>query len=91
MPMTEEEKANRRLLVDGAQALVSGRREEAQTLLMQYVEQNENDPEAWLWLSGAVSELDDIEVALQNCLALDPTNERAKQGLEWVLAKRAGA
>lgn len=88
--MNEQERNNRRLLVDGVQALVGGRREEAQGLLMQYVEQNESDPEAWLWLSGAVTELDDIEVALQNCLALDPTNERARQGLEWILQRRNG-
>lgn len=88
--MSEQERNNRRLLVDGVQALVGGRREEAQGLLMQYVEQNESDPEAWLWLSGAVTELDDIEVALQNCLALDPANDRARQGLEWVLQRRNG-
>lgn len=78
----------RKLLVDGAQALLAGRKEQAQQLLMQYVEQDEGNEEAWLWLSGAVDDLDDIEVSLQNCLAINPNNERAKQGLAWVQQKR---
>jgi thioredoxin-like negative regulator of GroEL len=79
----------RRLLVDGVQALMAGDRPRAQQLLMQYVEQDEKNPDAWLWLSGAVTELEDIEIALQNCLACDPENPRAKQGLQWVLQQRS--
>lgn len=74
----------RKLLVEGAQALVAGRKEEAQQLLMACVEQDEKNEEAWLWLSGAVDEPEDIQVALENCLQINPNNERAKQGLEWL-------
>ena len=78
----------RKLLVDGVQALLAGRRDEAQTLLLSYVDQDELNEEAWLWLSGAVEELDDIETSLQNCLQINPNNERAKQGLTWVAEQR---
>ncbi len=52
--------------------------------VLNYVEQDDQNPEAWLWLSGAVDERDDIQVALENCLIVDPFNERAKEGLEWL-------
>jgi NAD(P)-dependent dehydrogenase (short-subunit alcohol dehydrogenase family) len=74
----------RRLVAEGAQALIAGRREEAQQLLLSAVEQDEQNEDAWLWLSGAVEDPDDMKVALENCLAINPANERAKQGLEWL-------
>ena len=79
----------RKLLVDGVQALLAGNREEAQRLLLSYVDRDEMNEEAWLWLSGAVDELNDIETSLENCLQLNPNNQRAKQGLEWVGRQRA--
>lgn len=79
----------RKMLVDGVQALLAGRREEAQQLLLGYVEKDELNEEAWLWLSGAVDDLDDIETSLQNCLQINSNNERARQGLAWVAEQRA--
>ena len=78
----------RKLLVDGVQALLAGRRAEAQQLLLNYVDRDEMNEEAWLWLSGAVDELDDIETSLQNCLQINPNNARAHQGLAWVAQQR---
>ncbi len=72
------------LLVQGAQALIEGRRTEARDLLIACVTQDENNEEAWLWLSGAVDDTVDVQTALENCLALNPNNSRAQQGLEWV-------
>ena len=74
----------RKLLVDGARAIQNGKREEGQNLLMQYVEKDEQSEEAWLWLSGALDDPDDIEVALDNCLSLNPNNIRALQGKDWL-------
>lgn len=79
----------RKLLVDGVQALLAGRREEAQQLLLTYVDRDEMNEDAWLWLSGAVDDLDDIETSLQNCLQINPNNPRAHQGLEWVGQQRS--
>jgi hypothetical protein len=81
----------RKLLVDGVQALLAGRRAEAQQLLLTYVDRDEMNEEAWLWLSGAVDELDDIETSLQNCLQINPDNARAKQGLDWVVRQRTAS
>ena len=81
----------RKLLVDGVQALLAGNRQQAQQLLLSYVDRDEMNEEAWLWLSGAVDELDDIETSLQNCLQINPNNARANQGLEWVEQQRAGS
>ncbi|MBN9388653.1 MAG: hypothetical protein J0I20_11420 [Chloroflexi bacterium] len=81
----------RKLLVDGVQALLAGNRAEAQQLLLSYVDRDEMNEEAWLWLSGAVDELDDIETSLQNCLQINPNNARAQQGLEWVARQRTAS
>ncbi len=88
MALTQAEHERRKLLVDGAQALLAGRREQAQQLLLTYVDQDETNEEAWLWLSGAVDDLDDIEVALHNCLAINPNNDRAQQGMAWIARMR---
>jgi len=78
----------RQILVQGAQALVAGRREEARDLLLSYVEQDDKSEEAWLWLSGAVDDPDDIQVALENCLAINPDNANALQGVRWLEQNR---
>ncbi len=85
--MNTEQPQTRRLLVDGVQALVAGRREQARNLLMQCLEHDERNAEAWLWLSGAMDEKDDVQVALENCLNCDPHNEQARQGLDWLQTK----
>lgn len=87
--MTSVHPETHRLLVDGVQALLAGNREEAQQLLLSYVAHDETSEDAWLWLSGAVVELDDIETSLQNCLQINPNNSRAHRGLEWVEQQRA--
>ena len=72
------------MLYDGAVAVQQGNLERARDLLLQVVEQDEENVEAWLWLSGAVEELEDQRTALENVLALDPGNYHAQQGLEWL-------
>ncbi len=84
------EPEQRKLLVDGARAIMTGKREDGRKLLMDYLAQDENDEEAWLWLSGAVDTLEDIEVALDNCLLINPNNLRAIQGKHWLEEYRAG-
>ncbi len=76
-------------LYDGALALQQGRRDEARDLLLQVVEADETIEEAWLWLSGAVDDPDDIRTALENVLALNPNNEHARQGMAY-LDQQAG-
>jgi tetratricopeptide (TPR) repeat protein len=78
-------------LREGIAAAKAGQRERARDLLMRVVEQDEENLAAWLWLSGVVDGLDDKEVCLENALALDPANEAARKGLEWVRRKKEAA
>jgi len=83
---TQEEMAE--WLYDGAVALRQGDKERALELLMLVVEADEENEAAWLWLSGAVDELDDQQIALENVLAINPNNTAAQQGLELVMQQK---
>jgi Flp pilus assembly protein TadD len=78
MPDTTE------LLQQGIALAKAGRRDEARTVLMQVVEQDERNESAWLWLSGVVDSDDDKAVALENVLTLNPNNEWARRGLQML-------
>ncbi len=71
-------------LQEGIAAAKAGEQARARGLLQQVVEADENNLQAWLWLSGVVTTLEDREVCLENVLTLDPANEKARQGLAWV-------
>jgi hypothetical protein len=68
-------------LYEGALALSRGDKERGRDLLLRVVSEDEEIPEAWLWLSGAVDDPDDQRTALENVLALDPENPHALHGL----------
>lgn len=72
------------LLYDGAVAVRAGRHSDAQGLLMQVIERDEENELAWLWLSGAVEDPADQQVALENVLAINPNSAPARQGLEYL-------
>src|SRR5512141_1714423 len=74
-------------LTNGIAAARAGKRAEARELLLRVVDADENNVQAWLWLSGVVTTLEDREVCLQNVLALDPINEAAQRGLAKVRAE----
>ncbi|PDW01892.1 hypothetical protein [Candidatus Viridilinea mediisalina] len=76
------------LLYEGALALQQGQTERARELLLRLVEMDENNEDAWLWLSGAVDDVEDQRTALENVLALNPQNQYALYGLD-VLEGRA--
>ncbi|MEO7910022.1 MAG: hypothetical protein ABIV47_10260, partial [Roseiflexaceae bacterium] len=78
------------LLQQGIVAARAGKREEARALLMQVVEGDERNEQAWLWLAGVVDAPEDIRTCLQNVLDLNPSNQQAQQGLAWV-EKRYGS
>lgn len=75
------------LLHEGIAAAKAGERERARDLLVRVVEQDEDRPQAWLWLSGVVDDLEDREICLENVLALDPENPYARKGLALVREK----
>src|SRR5215210_638691 len=72
------------LLQQGIAAARAGQREQARALLMQVVEVDERNEQAWLWLAGVVDTPEDIRTCLQNVLDLNPANQQAQQGLAWV-------
>jgi hypothetical protein len=76
-------------LYDGVAALLQGDKDTARDLLLQVVQADERSEEGWLWLSGAVDDPEDQQVALENVLDINPTNEAARQGLAW-LAQQGG-
>lgn len=65
------------------------RKEEARGLLLQVIERDESNEQAWLWLSGVVDDPQDMQVALANVLTINPGNEPARRGLE-MLRQRYG-
>lgn len=73
-----------RLLYDGAVAVTEGRKTEAQRLLMRVVELDEANEQGWLWLSGAMDDPADQQIALENVLAINPSNEAAQAGLAFL-------
>ena len=73
-----------RMLYEGALAVKEGRHADAQGLLLQVIERDEQNELAWLWLSGAMEDPADQQVALENVLALNPGNAAARQGLAWL-------
>lgn len=72
---------------EGINAFKAGRREEARTFLMKAVELDQYNEQAWLWLSAAVDSVDDQRTCLENVLAINPDNARARNGLQ-VLAQQ---
>jgi hypothetical protein len=71
-----------RWLYEGALAVVEGRKEAGRELLLRVIERDEQNEQAWLWLSGAVDSPDDQQVALENVLAINPRNRAAQLGLD---------
>jgi hypothetical protein len=71
-------------LYDGVMALIRGDKDTARDLLLQVVEADEQNEEAWLWLSGAVDDPEDQQVALENVIDINPHNQAARQGLAWL-------
>ena len=71
----------------GITALKSGHKSRARELLRRAVEENPDDVQAWLWLSGAVETDRERVVCLQRVLELDPDNTAAIRGLAKLLSE----
>lgn len=75
------------LLHQAIAAARDGRRDEARILLMRTLEAEPRNERAWLWLSGVVDDPYDVKICLENVLALNPSNARARR--DWNGCTRA--
>lgn len=78
-----------RLLQDGIAAARAGNRAEARRLLLEVTDREEHNEQAWLWLSGVVDDPEEARICLENVLAINPQNERARQGLAYIRRQMA--
>ncbi len=69
------------LLKQGIAAVRAGRKDEARQKLMLVVELDEQNEQAWLWLSGVVESNADRRLCLENVLTINPANAAAQKGL----------
>lgn len=77
------------LLQEGIAAAKAGDKARARQLLLQALTLDERNEQAWLWLSGVADDTDEARTCLENVLALNPANERARQGLAWIQSMTA--
>ncbi len=61
---------------------------QARELLMQAVDLDDKNEQAWLWLSAVVDSAEDQQVCLENVLTINPKNDRARKGLEELYKKQ---
>jgi hypothetical protein len=69
---------------EGINAYKAGNKEEAKVLLLKATDLDQMNEQAWLWLSGLMESVPDQRTCLENVLAINPNNERAKQGLSFL-------
>jgi hypothetical protein len=72
---------------EGQAAAKRGDRAMARELLTQLVDKDPHNEEAWLWLSGVVADFNEQQICLENALVINPSNEQARKGLQYVVAK----
>ncbi len=71
-------------------AIKAGRKEDAKNLLMKAVDLDQANEQAWLWLSGCVDTPEEQQICLENVLAINPSNQKARKGLDAILKKTGG-
>jgi len=76
------------LMTQAIRALKAGRKEEAYRLFSEVVELQPTNEDALLGKAGCSSDLDETILLLQKILAINPSNERAREGLEWARARK---
>ncbi len=77
------------MLREGIDALKSGRRDDARTLFLKVVDIDQLNEQGWLWLSAVVETVEDQQTCLENVLQINPANERARQGLQYIAQQKA--
>src|SRR5437773_9716397 len=76
------------LLSKGKQAALSGQRDLAREHLAYVVYLDPGNADGWLWLSGVVDFPQQVRYCLERTLRVDPHNQRALRGMEWLNARQ---
>ncbi|HET9493284.1 MAG TPA: hypothetical protein VFR15_03560 [Chloroflexia bacterium] len=76
------------LLTRGKQAAMSGQRDLAREMLAYVVYLEPANADGWLWLSGVVDSPEQVRYCLERTLRIEPHNQRALRGLEWLDARQ---
>jgi hypothetical protein len=76
------------LLAKGKQAALTGQRDLAREMLAYVVYLDPRNAEGWLWLSGVVDFPQQVRYCLERTLRIDPNNQRARRGIEWLDARQ---
>jgi hypothetical protein len=76
------------LLQQGIAALRAGSKAQARQLLARAIQEDPQNEQAWLWLSGAVESDEERLECLNRTLAIDPNNEMAQRGLAALRQKQ---
>lgn len=71
-------------LLDAIELVKEDRRQDAQQLLRQLVNEDSDFEDAWLWLSVAVDDIDKSAVCLDNVLRVNPGNQCAAGALSRI-------
>lgn len=67
-----------------AKQLLKTDKKKAREILLQVVDIDERNEEAWLYMSGVVDSIEEQIVALENVLALNPNHKTAQKGLDTI-------
>jgi hypothetical protein len=73
-----------RLYQRGRAAARGGQKRMAAGLLTRSIQLDPHNEGAWLWLSGVLEDPHQIAFCLNSVLKLNPNNERARKGLQWL-------
>lgn len=68
-------------------AFRAGKKAEARALLEKATDLDQNNEQAWMWMSAVVDSTEDQRICLENVLYINPNNADAKRGLEILAAK----
>lgn len=71
-------------LAAGIQAAQAGNKKLAHRILTKVTELDPTREEAWLWLASVSESSEESLACFQTVLALNPQNQRARQGLQWL-------
>jgi tetratricopeptide (TPR) repeat protein len=71
----------------GIRAYKAGNKDEARALLLKATDIDQYNEDAWLWLSGLLESPEEQRQCLENVLVINPANERARKGLDYLLGK----